>query len=63
MTATRAKHILRHYHALMQKVRAGEIDLKHIPGKENPADMLTKWLPADKFFASVAYLTGKPPPA
>ena len=52
-TATRAKHILRHYHALMQKVRAGEVDLKHIPGKENPADILVGVIWAPKIRKSV----------
>ena len=36
----------------MQRVRFGEVILKHMPDKENPA-------PAAKFNASIRYLTGQ----
>ena len=58
-TATRGKHLLRHLHSFMQRVRFGEVTLKHVPDKENPADFLTKWVPAAKFNASIRYLTGQ----
>ena len=56
-TATKAKHMLRRYHSFMQRVAMGEVVLKHIPDKQNPADFLTKWVPGDKFKMSVDYLT------
>ena len=58
-TASRAKHILRHLHSFLQKVRFGEVVLKHIPGKEMPADFLTKFVDGPKYWASVRYLTGQ----
>ena len=41
----------------MQSVLMGENIVRHIPGVENPADFLTKWLPDAKFKASIEYMT------
>lgn len=41
-SATRSRHFLRRYYTFMQRVKAGECTLKHIPDAENPADFLTK---------------------
>jgi hypothetical protein len=57
-TASRAKHLLRHYHAFMQRVKLGEVELKHISGLKNPSNMLTKWVPAAEFQMATEYLSG-----
>ena len=31
----------------------------HVPDAENPADFLTKWVPAKKLRASLDYVTGR----
>ena len=51
--ANRAKHMLRRYYSLLQRVKAGDIKVLHIPGEQNPADFLTKFLPAAKLRASI----------
>jgi hypothetical protein len=56
--ANRAKHMLRRYYVLMQRIRAGEITVCHVKDEENPADFLTKWVPAKKLKMSLAYATG-----
>ena len=56
--AARAKHMLRRYHVLQQRIRRGEIKVLHIPGDSNPADFLTKWVPADKLRKSISYASG-----
>ena len=58
-SSTRAKHLLRHYHYVLQKVLAKEVAIKHVPDVENPADFLTKWVSEDKHKRSLAYLNGK----
>ena len=51
-------HFLRWYHALLERVRAGEVVLKHCPDEQMPADFLTKWIPRVKLATSVLYATG-----
>jgi hypothetical protein len=43
----KAKHIdIRYHHIRDDIVRKGRLKVKHIPGVEQPADVLTKQLPA-----------------
>ena len=54
---TRSKHFLRRYHALIQRIRDGEVSLGYVPDAEMPADFLTKWIPREKLERSIAYAT------
>ena len=42
----------------MQRVREGQVVLKHVPDINMPADFLTKWIPIVKLDQSVVYATG-----
>ncbi|KAL1499518.1 hypothetical protein AB1Y20_011721 [Prymnesium parvum] len=57
--SSRSKHLLRRYFVLMQRIQAGEIKVVHVKDVANPADFLTKWVPAKKLRASVAYVSGQ----
>ena len=54
---TRARHFLRRYFALKQRVTSDEIKLVHVPDAEMPADFLTKWIPRSKLLISLRYAT------
>jgi hypothetical protein len=43
------KHISKVHHWARDKVEEGILVFKHVAGTENPADILTKWLPAPVF--------------
>ena len=58
-SAARSRHFLRRYYTFLQRVKLGEVTLKHVPDVENPTDFFTKWCQADKVERSIAYLTGK----
>ena len=58
-TASRSRHFLRRYYAFLQRVKAGEVAIGHVPDADNPADFLTKWLPAPKFNRSIEYVTNQ----
>ena len=58
-TASRSRHFLRRYYAFLQRVKAGEVAIGHVPDSDNPADFLTKWLPAPKFNRSIEYVTNQ----
>ena len=49
---TRARHFLRRYYGLKQRVASGEVKLVHVPDAEMPADFLTKWIPRSKLQVS-----------
>ncbi|KAL1518486.1 hypothetical protein AB1Y20_002777 [Prymnesium parvum] len=57
--SNRSKHLLRRYWVLMQRVQAGEVRVVHVRDEANPADFLTKWVPAKKLRTSIAYVTGQ----
>jgi len=44
-----SKHINIHYHRIRESVTKGNVELFFIDGGENPADLLTKNLPHEKF--------------
>jgi hypothetical protein len=44
-TTPHTKHIELHVHFLRERVQRSEVDITHIPGTDNPADLLTKPLP------------------
>ena len=48
-SSPRSRHIDLRYHFIVDEVLKKRISVVHIPGLENPADMLTKPLPAPKF--------------
>ena len=54
---TRSPHFLRRYHALKQRISSGEVDLRHIPDEQMPADFLTKWIPKPKLEKSLRHVT------
>ena len=43
---------------LQQRVAQGECKVVHVPDECNPADFLTKFVPAAKLSRSLAYVTG-----
>ena len=45
----RSKHINIRYHGIRELVAKGKVELYFIDGAENPADLLTKNLPHEKF--------------
>lgn len=45
----RAKHIDIQYHFIRDRIASGEIEVRHCPGEDNPADIFTKPLASDKF--------------
>jgi len=49
VTEPRSKHIDIHYHGICESVVKGNVELFFIDGAENPADLLTKNLPREKF--------------
>ena len=53
----RSLHFLRRYHALKQRVKAGEVELRHVPDVSMPADFLTKWIGPAKLEQSIRYAT------
>ena len=56
-SAANSRHMLRRYVVLAERLERGFVRLVHVPDEENPADFLTKWLPARKLRASVRYAT------
>ena len=42
------KHVDICYHYIREQVEEEKVDLYHIPGEDNPADLFTKPLPAIK---------------
>ena len=58
----RTKHIDIHHHYICEQVETKVIDLYHIAGDENPADLFTKPLPVVKVekFRSLIGLTQEP---
>ena len=49
VTEPRSKHIDIRYHRIRESVAKGKVELFFIDGAENPADLLTKNLPREKF--------------
>ncbi|KAL1200961.1 Retrovirus-related Pol polyprotein from transposon TNT 1-94 [Cardamine amara subsp. amara] len=52
----RTKHINRRLHFIRDIVASGEVKLSKIPTERNPADMLTKVLPVDKFEKALSFV-------
>ena len=42
MADRRSRHFLGRYYVMLQRVKAGDVVIRHVPDVENPADMLTK---------------------
>ena len=49
ITEPHSKHIYIHYHRIRKSIADGKIKLFFINGAKNPADLLTKNLPHEKF--------------
>jgi len=45
----RSKHIHRSYHFIREQVESGQVEVKHVPGNEQKADILTKAFGRMKF--------------
>ena len=56
-SAMRARHALRRYVILQQRIAEGYCVLRHVEDAENPADFLTKWVSAKKLIESLEYVT------
>ena len=54
---TRSLHFLRRYGVLKQRIRTSEVELRHIPDEQMPADFLTKWIGSKKLERSIQYAT------
>ena len=52
-----SRTFLRRYHALLERIEAGEATVVKVSDEENPADFLTKWVPVAKLRRSVDYAT------
>ena len=57
----RSRHALRRYVTFLQRVQTGSCILRFLPDAQNPADFLTKPVPAAKLESSKLWLQGKPP--
>ena len=53
----RARHCLRSFHILMQRVQRRSVRIGYVPDPQNPADYLTKFLDREKVRWSDAYAT------
>jgi hypothetical protein len=58
-SASRARHFLRRYHVLQQRIASGEVNVYKIDDPNMPADFLTKWLDAGKLNISIEYATNQ----
>ena len=56
-SAARAKHFLRRYTVLQQRISSAQVQVFKIDDPNMPGDFLTKWLPQLKLRDSVAYAT------
>ena len=56
-TPSRLRHCVRRYQAFLQRVKAAECEIGHVPDEENPADFLTKFVPRAKFERSNEFAT------
>ena len=57
-SAVRLRHSLRRTTIVLQRVRADEVMLAHVPDALQYVDFLTKWVDQAKVTASIDYLTG-----
>ena len=55
----RSRHCLRRYLTFLQRVHAGDVTIGHVADPENPADFMTKWVPAKKAETSIDYATNR----
>jgi hypothetical protein len=53
----RARHLLRRYVAMQEKMASGIVKMGKVDDAENPSDYLGKWVSAAKYKASNAYAT------
>jgi hypothetical protein len=58
-SASRARHFLRRYLVLQQRIATGEVQVYKIDDPNMPADFLTKWLDATKLNMSIEYATNQ----
>jgi hypothetical protein len=56
-SAKRARHFLRQYHILQQRIESDEIAVCKLPTSVMPADFLTKWIAGNKVKKSTEYAT------
>ena len=56
-SASRAKHFLRRYITLQQRIASDELVVVKVDDANMPSDFLTKWLPSAKLRKSLVYAT------
>ena len=54
-TPSRLRHCLRRYRTFLERVQREEVELGHVPDKENPSDFLSKWVSAQKLAQSLEF--------
>lgn len=52
----RTKHVGIKYHFIRNEIEDGEVEVLKIHTLKNPADMLTKCIPVNKFESALGYL-------
>jgi PAS domain-containing protein len=57
--AGRLRHAMRRYAVLQEHVKQGVVRVEFIRDANNAADFLTKWVPAAKLKASIAYVSNQ----
>jgi hypothetical protein len=57
--AGRLRHAMRRYAVLQEHVKQGTVKVEFIRDENNAADFLTKWVPAAKLKASIAYTSNE----
>jgi hypothetical protein len=57
--AGRLRHAMRRYSVLQEHVKQGTVRVEFIRDENNAADFLTKWVPAAKLKASIAYTSNE----
>ena len=58
-STARARHALRRFHVLRQRIAEGVMDIEWVADPRNPSDYLTKWVPGSKLQRSVNYAQGR----
>ena len=53
---TRVRHINVRYHWLREAIRLGQLDIIHVAGSENPADIFTKPLSQPTLYKHLIFL-------
>ena len=58
-SAGRLRHAMRRFAVLQERVKEGKVKVVFVPDAQNASDFMTKWVPASKLKASVAYTSNE----